>query len=280
VSRARTKRDGWALLTILLACAIFMIMMANVAPDAAFEARRGHEQDLMFRGKDYMRAIGLYYRKFKKYPTRLEDLENTNQIRFLRRRWPDPMTKSDEWRLLHVNAAGLVVDSAMATTGSTTQPGQAGQQQQPNIGLTPSASSSSSTSSLLSPSTGSATSIGTSIASTTGGTTMGFSGQPTVVGAFLAGVASKSEKPSIMTYNTRQKYNEWEFVYDPRKDPTMTQQGVAGQAARPGQTPTGPGGLPGATTPGFGTTPGSSTPGGLNPPGSGTIGVPVTPIKP
>jgi type II secretory pathway pseudopilin PulG len=268
---ARSKEGGWALLTILLACAIFMIMLANVVPDAAFEARRGREQDLMFRGKDYMRAIGLYYRKFKKYPTRLEDLENTNQIRFLRRRWPDPMTKSDEWRLLHVNGAGLVVDSVLATTGSTTQPGQAGQQQ-PNIGLTPSASStSSSTSSPASPSTGTATSIGTSIASTTGSTTSGFSGQPTVVGAFLAGVASKSEKPSIMTYNTRQKYNEWEFVYDPRKDPMMAQQGLAGQPAR-----TGPVAGPGGTSPGG---PGGLTP--PNPPGSGTIGVPVvTPTRP
>ena len=37
--RRDTKEGGWALLTILLACAIFMIMMANVVPDAAFEAR-------------------------------------------------------------------------------------------------------------------------------------------------------------------------------------------------------------------------------------------------
>jgi hypothetical protein len=266
MSRGRNKQGGWALLTILLACAIFMIMMANITPDAAFEARRGHEQDLMFRGKDYMRAIGLYYRKFKKYPSRLEDLENTNQIRFLRKRWPDPMTRSDEWRLLHVNGAGLVVDSAMATTGSTTQPGG---QQQPNIGLTPSSStSSSSTSSAAAPTTGSATSIGTSIASTTGGSSFGFSGQPTMIGAFLAGVASKSEKASIMTYNTRQKYNEWEFVYDPRKDPTMARQGVAGQIPTQGQTGNLPGSLGNTGTGGLGNT----GTGGLGNTGTGGLG--------
>lgn len=279
--RAGGKQGGWALLTILLAAAMFSIMMARAIPDAAFEARREREQDLMFRGKDYMRAIGLYYRKFRRYPTRLEDLENTNQIRFLRRRWKDPVTKSDEWRLVHVNAQGLVVDSALVSAGSAVQPGQNGQPQT-NIGLTPSASStssstsnSSSSSSLLSGTTGSSTSIGVSIASTTGSTTSGFSGQATVVGAFLAGVASKSEKASILTYNTRQKYNEWEFVYDPRKDPTMAQQGVAGQPGRPGQ-PAGPGGLPPGSLP-----PGSTPPGGLNPPGTGNLGVPgVTPTGP
>jgi hypothetical protein len=40
-------------------------------------------------------------------------------------------------------------------------------------------------------------------------------------GAGIAGVASKAEAPSIIIYNERDRYNEWEFIYDMRKDRMM-----------------------------------------------------------
>jgi hypothetical protein len=33
-------------------------------------------------------------------------------------------------------------------------------------------------------------------------------------GVALAGVASKYEGPSILVYGERQRYNEWEFIFD------------------------------------------------------------------
>jgi type II secretory pathway pseudopilin PulG len=257
------------MLTILLFLAVFVIGMAAALPIGAFEARRQREMELMDRGNDYKRAIQLYYRKFKRYPTRLEDLENTNQIRFLRKRWTDPMTGSDEWRLIHMTAAGILVDSVLTTptglngaTGSTGSTASTSQTQM--TGLTPSLS------------------MMTPVGGTAAGTSSGFSGQPTVVGAGIAGVASKSEKASILVYNTRQKYNEWEFVYDPRKDPLMTAQGAAaqgpgGQAGQAGAT----GGVAGQS--GFGTSgsfggagSGFGSAGSGNPPNS-TVGVPNMP---
>ena len=38
------------------------------------------------------------------------------------------------------------------------------------------------------------------------------------IGGGIAGVASKLESDSIKMYNERQKYQEWEFVYDYRQD--------------------------------------------------------------
>ena len=38
------------------------------------------------------------------------------------------------------------------------------------------------------------------------------------IGGGIAGYASTYEAPSIKIYNERQKYNEWEFVYDMKKD--------------------------------------------------------------
>lgn len=47
-------------------------------------------------------------------------------------------------------------------------------------------------------------------------------------GGGLAGVATKYEAGSIKLYNERQKYQEWEFVYDYRNDRmNMTATGTA-----------------------------------------------------
>ena len=51
------------------------------------------------------------------------------------------------------------------------------------------------------------------------------------IGGGIAGVASKLEADSIKIYNERQKYNEWEFIYDFSKD--RKRGGAIGQT--PGQ---------------------------------------------
>src|SRR5580700_8091691 len=86
-------------------------MLYQQMPRVAFESQREKEQLLIDRGEQYKRGIQMYFVAFKKYPSKLEDLENTNNQRFLRRRYIDPMTGKDEWRLIHVNAAGQLTDS-------------------------------------------------------------------------------------------------------------------------------------------------------------------------
>ena len=86
-------------------------MLYEQLPRVAFESQREKEQVLIDRGEQYKRAIQLYFVAFKKYPSKIEDLENTNNQRFLRRRYIDPMTGKDEWRLVHINAAGQYTDS-------------------------------------------------------------------------------------------------------------------------------------------------------------------------
>ena len=106
------KRErGFALLIVFLMSAAIAVMLYRQIPRVAFESERDKEQLLIERGEQYKRAIQLYFVAFKKYPSKIEDLENTNQQRFLRHRFVDPMTGKKEWRLIHVNGAGMLTDS-------------------------------------------------------------------------------------------------------------------------------------------------------------------------
>lgn len=102
---------GYALLTVLLMAALIAFYLYAQLPRVAFESERDKEQSLIDRGEQYKRAIQLYVIAVKKYPAKIEDLENTNDKRYLRRRYIDPYTGKDEWRLIHVNAAGILTDS-------------------------------------------------------------------------------------------------------------------------------------------------------------------------
>ena len=57
-----------------------------------------------------------------------------------------------------------------------------------------------------------------------------------VLGAFITGVASKMDRPSIKVYKGAKKYNEWEFIWNPLEDQARAvQNGLSPQGAQPGQ---------------------------------------------
>lgn len=108
----RSRERGSALLIVFVFAAIIAIALFKEMPIVAFEARRQKEQTLIDRGHEYQRAVQLYYRKFGgRYPANIDMLENTNNMRFLRRRYLDPFTGKDDWRLLHAGPGGMLIDS-------------------------------------------------------------------------------------------------------------------------------------------------------------------------
>jgi type II secretory pathway pseudopilin PulG len=114
--RRAGSEDGYLLIGVLFLVAVVLITLAVAAPKVASEIQRDKELELYHRGLQYQHAIRLYYKKFGRYPNNLEQLEKTNEIRFLRKRYKDPVTGKDEWRLIHFG------EQKVKTTGLFGQP--------------------------------------------------------------------------------------------------------------------------------------------------------------
>ena len=110
ISRRRSE-SGFALLFIYAMAATVAIMLYMELPRVAFEAQRDKEQLLIDRGEQYSRAITLYVRKFNRFPPDFDALDSTQNLRFLRGRYADPITGKNEWRLIHVGPGGVFLDS-------------------------------------------------------------------------------------------------------------------------------------------------------------------------
>jgi len=118
----RKRRDsGHLLLAILLMMALMVIAATYEAPRMVQQLKRDREEEMIHRGTEYARAIKKYYKKFGAYPTSIEQLENTNNIRFLRKRYKDPLTKDGKWVLLHYTD----VAATLATAGGPGVPAAA-----------------------------------------------------------------------------------------------------------------------------------------------------------
>ncbi|HVW08326.1 MAG TPA: hypothetical protein VHC90_07070 [Bryobacteraceae bacterium] len=111
MKRKRNPESGYAMLMIFAMAAILAITLYTEVPRVAFEAQRDKEQLLIDRGEEYQRAVTLFVHKFNRFPASMEELENTNNQRFLRRRFVDPMTGKADWRLVHAGPGGVLTDS-------------------------------------------------------------------------------------------------------------------------------------------------------------------------
>lgn len=111
-SGVRGQEDGSVLLTLLLVVALMGIFALAAATPIKFELRREREEELIHRGVQYSRAIRAYYKKYGAYPTSLQNLDNTNNLRYLRKHYKDPITGKD-FRLLHYGDPGVTLGGSL-----------------------------------------------------------------------------------------------------------------------------------------------------------------------
>jgi len=219
---------GYAMAALLVALAVMAVLMSVALPVWRHEAQREKEEELVFRGQQYVRAIRLFQTKNQTLPTSVDMLV---QGRYIRKKFKDPITNDDF----------VPIGPGTALPGQNPAvPGGAGRGQ-------PSGSSS------IQPGPTSTTQMSST-----------FSSGGTVPGGMM-GVVSKSKEESIRLYQGRNHYNEWTFLFVNQAPAGGAPGGGRGVPGGPGGQPfpgrggTGPGGtgVPGRGGPGtFGVPPG------------------------
>lgn len=113
---SKRHQDGFTYMAMLFAVAISGVMLAAGSIVWSQQVQRERERELLLIGKEFRRAIGLYYERtpgaVKRYPEKLEDLLHDDRYlslqRYLRRMYRDPMTGKTEWGLVPAPIGGLI----------------------------------------------------------------------------------------------------------------------------------------------------------------------------
>jgi hypothetical protein len=76
------SQNGFTLVAVVIGISIGVIM------------KRDREAELIFRGRQYARAVGLFQRRYGRYPNQLKELYESRP-RTIRHLWKDPMCNCD-----------------------------------------------------------------------------------------------------------------------------------------------------------------------------------------
>lgn len=223
----RHQDGGFAMVALLVGISIVAVALSVALPSWSTAAQRDREAELIFRGGQYARAIALYQRKYANaFPPSLDILV---EQRFLRRKFPDPMTKDGEFQVILAGQT-LVPQAAQGRGGAAAVPnGQGAPATRTGTGVVPQAGRGG-----AAPAPQAQSSLQSNLQS----------GLPSNTQGGIIGVVSKSTATSLRTYNGRTKYNEWAFV--------ATQATTAAGAPNGTQNPTGGIGRPGGPGTGIG----------------------------
>jgi hypothetical protein len=170
-----------------------------------------------------MRAIQHFYKKFGRYPSRIEELENTNNLRFIRKRYKDPINRDPatghekDFKLLHQTDISLNNGPVLGPTPGPQQPGASTPppaKVDPNNPSPDNPSSGNPPDSEKNPDSAESSSSN-SIAKS--GFSSGFNG-PVFGGGPILGVASTSKEKSIRVFYEKNHYKDWLFIYVPQAD--------------------------------------------------------------
>jgi hypothetical protein len=243
---ATKSQSGFALLMVLFLTTLVLLGAMAAAPYVRTEAQREKETEMIWRGKQYVRGIKLYYRKMGRFPTSVDDLTKPKlgSLRFMRQAYKDPMNKADgAWRFIYVGPAGQLIGSlkppqtfqmpgvgagqfgtpAGAPAQQTTSFGASGFGQspaQPGPQQGPQAANQAGTANAGQPGT-TPSPTGTAPGTTDDAANANPSGllsDSPVMGGNIIGVGSKVNKRSVIIYDKAKNYRLFEFVWNPSKD--------------------------------------------------------------
>ncbi len=105
VKKGKKRENGFTYIIVLLAVVLVGISLAAVGRYWSFVDKRDKEEELLFRGDRYVKAIDTYFKGAhggaNLYPKKLEDLlkdpRSLTPKRYLRKLYSDPMTSKADW---------------------------------------------------------------------------------------------------------------------------------------------------------------------------------------
>ncbi|MBZ5533014.1 MAG: hypothetical protein LAO20_16410 [Acidobacteriia bacterium] len=241
VRKSQAGEKGYVLVSVMLLITVMIIAMSMQINSIVQQIKRDREEELVYRGKDYARAVKRFYHKQGVYPSSVDQLLNTNNLRFLRKKYKDPITGEEEWHLVRLGEAQVKIPAPNPNMPNTLTPSPLpGQANAPGTGsIVPATSGGQAAGTPAQLGGGTPGQMGTLKTSNIG------SGQ-SLGGAPIIGVASNSKGEGIKAFNEKTHYNEWLIVYDPRLEQaggdgiTVAEPSGAG-ALPPGSLGTAPG---------------------------------------
>ena len=196
VMRVLDREAGYNLVVLLIAITVMTAMLAAMLPMISQEIRRDKEEELVFRGLQYVEAIRVFQIRYQRLPIKLSELVEVKP-RSIRQLWKDPMTDNGKWGIIFqnndlqpLNPPPNGQSGQSPLPGQTPRPGQT-----PKPGQTPN------------PGTGD------SQTSDPDGTETPKPGDVVATGPII-GVYSKSHQKSILIFNGHDHYDEWRFTVD------------------------------------------------------------------
>jgi hypothetical protein len=242
VARAQ---NGFALMMVLFLTTLVLLGAMAAVPYIRTERQREKEEEMIWRGKQYVHGIKLYYRKMGRFPTSVEDLTKAKvgSLRFMRQAYKDPMNTADgSWRFIYVGPAGQLIGS-LKPPQTLQMPGQPGTPAGVNpqqttsfgasgFGQTPQAVAGSqpgqqgqqggaaqSGTNAGQPGSAAQGSTATTPDDAANATPSGMvSSDSPLMGGNIIGVGSKINKRSVIVYDKAKNYRLFEFVWNPSKD--------------------------------------------------------------
>lgn len=172
------------MVAVVIGMAILAILIMGVAPSVATIMKREREQELLFRGKQYARAIALFQKRYGRFPNELKEMYE-NRPRTIRKLWKEPICRCPEWHVIYQNSP----DALPGATG-TIGGGNAG---------------GGNTRSLGPPGPAGPRSLPTPTPGVFG------SNQPKIVGP-IVGVRSNVHEEALTEWRGQKFYDEWRFI--------------------------------------------------------------------
>jgi type II secretory pathway pseudopilin PulG len=114
---------GYAMAALLVGMAVMAIVLSVAMPTWSHMIRREKEQELVFRGTQYARAINQYQRKFANASP--PSLDVLIEQRLLRKKFKDPLSpnKDGEFQMLYLQNQSTIGGPGQSSRGSASFPG-------------------------------------------------------------------------------------------------------------------------------------------------------------